>query len=168
MHVWVVLWQTELWVAECRSHYSHRRTTTSLLACVLLSSRHNLNRQQWLQRRRLLPSAPTFSLIWQRLSLLMSHHHQHRRSGIHRHAEVFLLIDIVIILVIFMINEHCYSSWMTFCCETLIMLVGWLCCSVNVPPLIRINPPKNAQFREYESIELPCHAVGIPTPTSVS
>ena len=39
---------------------------------------------------------------------------------------------------------------------------------MNVPPLITVNPPKNAQFREEESIELPCHAVGIPTPTSVS
>ena len=42
-----------------------------------------------------------------------------------------------------------------------------LCCSVNVPPLILVNPPKDAQFREYESIELPCEAVGIPTPKSV-
>ena len=42
---------------------------------------------------------------------------------------------------------------------------GWLCRSVNVPPLITVHPPKEAQFRELESIELPCHAVGIPTPT---
>jgi len=39
---------------------------------------------------------------------------------------------------------------------------------VNVPPLITVNPPKNAQFREYEAIELPCEADGIPKPKSVS
>lgn len=35
---------------------------------------------------------------------------------------------------------------------------------VNIPPLITVNPPKDAQFRQRESIELPCEAEGIPTP----
>lgn len=40
--------------------------------------------------------------------------------------------------------------------------------SVNIPPLITLEPPKDVQFREDEAIELPCKASGNPPPVYVS
>jgi len=59
---------------------------------------------------------------------------------------------------------------LNLCCENdwyAVIVENDCYCTVNIPPLITLEPLKDLQFRENEAIELPCAASGNPPPKFV-